>query len=173
MITPGGPSALPTSAPPAEPTGPPLAGPASTPLSARARHVRLVLAGVCVALLCVGTFWGDDDAFPFGPFRMYSTSTPPNGNIHVMVLEARMPDGSWREVPLDSSAVGVNRAEVEGQIPRFQAAPALVGRLVEAHDRLRPAEPRWTGARLVMRYLKLRDRRFVGTEEKVVAQWLR
>ncbi|WP_285708305.1 hypothetical protein [Microtetraspora sp. NBRC 16547] len=164
MITPG--------APPVPPSAQPAEQPSAT-LSGRARAVRLAAAGLCMALLVVGTFWGDDDAFPFGPFRMYSTSTPPNGNIHVMVLKARMPDGSWREVPLDSVVVGVNRAEVEGQVPRFQAEPALVGRLVEAHDRLRPAEPRWTGARLVMRYLKLRDRRFVGTEEKVVAEWLR
>ncbi|MFF4778954.1 hypothetical protein [Microtetraspora fusca] len=168
MITRGERPAMPPSA---EPAGPPVTR--QTSLSARAKGVRLMAAVVGVALLCVGTFWGDDDAFPFGPFRMYSTSTPPNGNIHVMALEARMPDGSWREVPLDAPVVGVNRAEVEGQVPRFQADPALVGKLVEAHDRLRPAEPRWTGARLVMRYLKLRDRRFVGTEERVVAQWLR
>lgn len=159
-------------APPAQPPVPP-SGPLPARLSGRARSVRLAATGLCVALLVVGTFWGDDDAFPFGPFRMYSTSTPPNGNIHVMVLEARLPDGSWREVPLESVVVGVNRAEVEGQVPRFQSQPALVGRLVEAHDRLRPNEPRWTGARLIMRYLKLRDRRFVGTEEKVVAEWLR
>jgi hypothetical protein len=104
---------------------------------------------------------------------MYSTSTPPNGNIHVMAMDARMADGTWRRVPLESSIVGVNRAEVEGQIPRFQAQPELVGELVKAHDRLRPNEPRWTGARLIMQYLKLRERRFVGTEEKVVSEWLR
>ncbi|WP_084516707.1 hypothetical protein [Microtetraspora niveoalba] len=168
MITPGAPPVPPAEQAPSDPPVPPAAA-----LSGGGRAVRLVAAALCAALLVVGTFWGDDDAFPFGPFRMYSTSTPPNGNIHVMVLKARMPDGSWREVPLESVVVGVNRAEVEGRIPSFQAQPELVGRLVEAHDKLRPAEPRWTGARLVMRYLKLRERRFVGTEEKVVAEWLR
>ncbi|MFC4060805.1 hypothetical protein ACFOWE_21090 [Planomonospora corallina] len=130
-------------------------------------------AGVCAALLLAGTFAGDDDAFPFGPFRMYSTSTPPDGNIHVVAMEARLEDGTWREVPLESAVVGVNRAEVEGRIPQFKAEHRLVEELLDAHDRLRPSEPRWTGGRLIMRYLKLRDRRFVGTEEKVIAEWLR
>ncbi|WP_202637865.1 hypothetical protein [Bailinhaonella thermotolerans] len=154
------------------PDAPAPASPARA-LPGRAKAVRLALTAVCAGGLVAGTFWWDDHMFPFGPFRMYSTSTPATGNIHMVQLDALMPDGTWRRVPLDAPLVGVNRAEVEGQIPRFKANPGLVSHLVLAHDRLRPHEPRWAGARLRMQYLKLRDRRFVGTEEHPIAEWRR
>ena len=36
---------------------------------------------VVLGLLLAGTVWGDDDAFPFGPFRMYSTRNDPNAPV--------------------------------------------------------------------------------------------
>lgn len=142
-------------------------------LSPRARAIRILVTAACLTLLLAGTAFGDDDAFPFGPFRMYSTSTPPNGNVNVMALDARMPDGTWKRVTLDPGEVGITRAEAEGQGPRFKADPGLLERLVEAHDRLRPREPRWTGVRLIQQYYMLRHRLYVGTREFTIAQWTR
>lgn len=140
-------------------------------LSPRARVVRAALIVLGIGLLIAGTLVGDDYAFPFGPFRMYSTSTPPNGHMAVVVLEARTAGGTWRRTSLSSWNVGVNRAEVEGQIPRFRAHPELLRDIVLAHGRLRPREPRWMGARLIMHYLILRDRRVVGTKDRVIVEW--
>ncbi len=40
------------------------------------RAVRTVATLAVAVLLTAGTVWGNDDEFPFGPFRMFSTSTP-------------------------------------------------------------------------------------------------
>lgn len=65
-------------------------------LSPWGRLVRLLVSVAYLSLLLAGTAFGDDDPFPFGPFRMYSTSTPPNGDVHIMALAARMPGGVYR-----------------------------------------------------------------------------
>lgn len=142
-------------------------------LRLRARLIRLLVTAAGLTLLLTGTAFGDDDAFPFGPFRMFSTSTPPNGNVHVVALAARMPDGSWRRAPLEAGEVGITRAEAEGQVPRFRSDPSLLRRLAEAHDRLRPGDPRWTGVRLIQQYYMLRHRVYVGTREFTIAEWTR
>jgi hypothetical protein len=142
-------------------------------LRLRARLLRLLVAAAGTALLLIGTAVGDDDAFPFGPFRMFSTSTPPDGDVHVAALDARMPDGAWKRVRLDADNVGLTRAEAEGQAPRFKNDPGLLRRLVEAHDRLRPREPRWTGVRLVQQYYLLRHRVYAGRREFTIAEWTR
>ena len=47
-------------------------------LTTRGRVTRLGATALGLVLLLAGTIWGSDDDFPFGPFRMYSTSSPPN-----------------------------------------------------------------------------------------------
>ena len=70
-----------------------------------------MLAAVTAVLLLAGTFWGQDDDFPFGPFRMYSTApdpTPwrnPGRGGHV----------SGRVVRFTERNGGIRRAEIEGQ----------------------------------------------------------
>ncbi|GAB3978833.1 hypothetical protein GCM10029978_072600 [Actinoallomurus acanthiterrae] len=137
------------------------------------RAARLLVTAAAVTLLLTGTAFGDDDAFPFGPFRMYSTSTPINGDVHVLALAARLPDGTWKPARLDAPVVGLTRAEAEGQAPRFQAHPELLQQLLDAHDRLRPREPRWTGVRLIQQYYMLRNRLYVGKREFTIAEWTR
>ena len=47
-------------------------------LSTRGRAVRVAATAVAALLLLLGTVWGQDDDFPFGPFRMYSTAPEPD-----------------------------------------------------------------------------------------------
>lgn len=140
-------------------------------LSARGRLARVVATVAVLAATLVGTLAGSDDSFPFGPFRMYSTSTNPNRWVRVVRLQARTEDGVWRPAGLDPTSIGVNRAEVEGQIDRFREHPELLKSFVIARTRLRPRRPRWTGVRLVEQRLLLRNRRYVGTDERVTAEW--
>lgn len=153
------------------PAGPPAA-PAER-LRPGARTIRMLVTAAAVTLLLTGTAFGDDDAFPFGPFRMFSTSTPPNGDVHVLALAARLPDGGWKRMPLEADDVGITRAEAEGQAPRFHAHPELLRTLAQAHHRLRPGGPRWTGVRLIQQYYMLRHRVYVGKREFVIAEWTR
>lgn len=146
----------------------------TTELSARGRAVRTSVTLVVGALLTVGTLWGQDDHFPFGPFRMYATSSTTSGPISVPALEARVGGGPWVPVALTPRSVGMNRAEVEGQLPRLQDDPALLGKLAAARARLHPDEPRFTQVRLVRRSTVVHDRVPTGEVVTVVlAQWPR
>jgi hypothetical protein len=126
------------------------------------------------AALTVGTVWGDDDDFPFGPLRMYSTSSPPNGGVTELAIEARVGNAPYDRAALSPANVGMNRAEVEGQVPKIVADPAILGTLAAAHARLKPHQPDWTAVRLVRRRHILVDRKPTGqVDVTVVAEWVR
>jgi hypothetical protein len=153
------------------------AGGSAAPVRRLGRGGRAARAGttlVVAALLTGGTFWGDDDEFPFGPFRMYSTSSNSTGAISVAAIEARTDGGTWQPAALDPGSVGMNRAEVEGQLDRIRADPSLLGRLAEAHDRLQPDEPPWTGMRLLRVSTVVVDTVPTGEVRRtVLAEWSR
>ncbi|NHC46078.1 hypothetical protein [Motilibacter aurantiacus] len=135
---------------------------------------RVAVTVVAGALLTAGTLWGQDDAWPFGPFRMYSTSTDPSGVVTVLTLERQAHDGRWAETPLTAENVGMNRAEAEGQQPRLVADPALLARFAEAHERLHPEDAPWPAVRLVRVATVLEDRRPTGeVRREVLATWRR
>jgi hypothetical protein len=139
-------------------------------LTAAGRRARLAVTLVVALLTLAGTFVGQDDDFPFGPFRMYSTRDDPGGTVVSTRVEAVDAGGRLRVV--DEASTGLKRAEVEGQVHRFRADPRLLGRLARAHDRLRPEEPPYAEVRVVERVYELRDSRPTGLEsERVVATW--
>ncbi|RJK92947.1 hypothetical protein [Vallicoccus soli] len=152
-------------------------GPAADPvrrLGDGGRAARALVTLVVAVLLTAGTFWGDDDAFPFGPFRMYSTSSNTTGAISVAAIEARTDGGTWEPAHLNPWTVGMNRAEVEGQLDRIQADPALLGKLAEARDRLQPGAEPWTGMRLLRVSTVVVDTVPTGEERRqVLAEWSR
>lgn len=135
---------------------------------------RAVLTVVLAALFLGGTLVGDDHWWPFGPWRMFSTSTAPSGAVVAMALEVRTAaDPGWRPAPILLESVGLNRAEVEGRIPQVVRDPSMLGTLAASHARLRPREPRWTGVRLVRTETVLVDRRPTGEVRRtVVATWV-
>lgn len=132
--------------------------------------MRLLVTLVLVMLTLAGTFVGQDDDFPFGPFRMYSTRDDPDGTVVSTRVEAVDARGRVRVV--DERSTGLKRAEVEGQVGRFVADPDLLGLLAQAHERLRPEEPRFTQVRVIEKVYELRDSRPTGVErERVVVRW--
>jgi hypothetical protein len=136
---------------------------------------RAVLAAVLTALFLTGSLVGDDHWWPFGPWRMFSTSTPPSGAVVAMSLEVRTGDDpQWRPAPILLQSVGLNRAEVEGRVPQITQRPQMLGTLAQTHARLRPQEPRWTAVRLVRSETVLVDRRPTGEVRRIVlATWTR
>lgn len=141
-------------------------------LSATGRRVRTGVTVVVAALLLTGTTVGQDDDFPFGPFRMYATRDDPDGQVVSTRVEAV--DARGRVQVVDEASTGLKRAEVEGQVVRFRADPALLGALSRAHDRLRPAEPPYAEVRVVERRYRLRGSRPTGEQqERVVLRWTR
>ena len=134
--------------------------------------MRVALTLLLAVLTFGGTFVGQDDDFPFGPFRMYSTRDDPDGTVISTRVEAV--DAAGRVRTVDESSTGLKRAEVEGQVRRFVAEPELLGALSRAHDRLRPDEAAFAEVRVVERVYQLRDSRPTGEEsERVVVTWRR
>ena len=75
---------------------------------------------------------------------MYATSSQATGEIAVVTLEMKT---EWQRLdagarPLSPASVGMNVAEFEGQLPRFEEDPALLGAVAaESAASLHPDEP--------------------------------
>jgi hypothetical protein len=128
--------------------------------------------GAVAALLCYGSAWGDDDAFPFGPMNQYSFRTDPNGGISALWLDADTAAGTHLRLNIASSAdVGIARAELEGQFDRIIAEPCRLQELADAWARLHPDRPRLTRLTLGQDVVQLHHARPAGHRTEVLAQW--
>ncbi|RBY86392.1 hypothetical protein [Blastococcus sp. TF02A-30] len=138
-------------------------------LTPAARRRRLAGVAVVLALLLAGTLWGDDDEFPFGPFRMYSTRNDPN--TPVISTRAVGLTAAGEEIKLSGGQVGLRRAEFEGQIHRIREHPELLGLLADAFEEAHPSAPELVSVRVVHRRLELADGRPTGGyTDRVVVQ---
>jgi hypothetical protein len=146
-------SALPTVTDPQTDPEPVRLGPAG-------RAWRLAAAGIVLALLLAGTVWGDDDEFPFGPFRMYSTRADPNAAVVSTRTVGLTPEGE--EVRLSGGEVGLRRAEFEGQLDRLEDEPELLGLLADAYAERHPSAPEMVAVQVVQRRFELVDGRQTG-----------
>ena len=141
-------------------------------LTTAGRRLRLAVTALVFGLLVAGTAIGQDDHFPFGPFRMYSTTDDPDGLVVSTRVEAV--DATGRVLVVPDTATGLRRAEIEGQVDRFRANPELLSQVSLAHDRLHPDQPSYDEVRVVERRYRLRDSRPTGEQtERVVATWRR
>jgi hypothetical protein len=132
-------------------------------VSSAGRAARLAATVVALSLLLAGTAWGEDDHFPFGPFKMYARSTRADGRVAAPVLVAVDGRGVLRDLrPVE---VGLRPAELEGQLPRLTADPTLLAPL---------APDDAVELRLVSRGQRLKGGRPDGPErDVVVAVWRR
>ena len=122
-------------------------------LSPVARIARLVAAAAVLAMVLAGTVWADDDAFPFGPFRMYSGRADPNATVvstRVVGVTA-----AGEEIRLSGGQVGLRRAEFEGQLPRIEAHPELLGLLADSYAEKHPNAEDLVEVQVVQRHFKL------------------
>ena len=149
------------------------ATPVADELGVRSRAWRVVVLAALTAVFVTGSVVGQDDWWPFSPWRMFSTSQAPTGAVIAMALEVRTKtDPTWVEAPITSETVGLNRAEVEGRSTRIVTDPALLATLAASHARLRPSAPAWTAVRLVRRETVVVDRRPTGEVRTTeVARW--
>ncbi len=123
-------------------------------LSVPGRAVRVVGTLLVGALLVAGTGWGQDDWFPVGPFRMFATVERPAAPVVDTRVEAV--DATGRRFALTEDDTGFRRAEVEGQLGRFEGDPALLGALAAAYEARHPGAPEIVGVRVIQRWYELR-----------------
>ena len=140
-------------------------------LTTTGRIVRSAATVAVLLALFAGSIWGDDDHFPFGPFRMYSTTNEVNGEIRILRLDAVTSTGEERTLAINDT--GLRRAELDGQIARFAANPGLLKHLATAYERRRPDAPELAQLQLVFGIHTLENREPVSYHEEVVAEWQR
>ncbi|WP_433056165.1 hypothetical protein [Dactylosporangium sp. CS-033363] len=108
-------------------------------LNTRGRVLRIVATLIVGALTLAGSFFADDTVFPFAPFRMFSTADKPNEPV--LVLRTDGIDTAGRKFELNERNAGVRRAEIEAQIERFKADPALLHSVQESYAARNPGKP--------------------------------
>jgi hypothetical protein len=139
-------------------------------LTATGRRWRLTAAAIVLALLMAGTVWGNDDEFPFGPFRMYSTRADPNAPVistRVVGLTA-----AGEEVRLSGGEVGLRRAEFEGQLSRIADHPELLGLLADSFADAHPSAPELEAVQVVQRRFELDEGVQTGAfSDRVVVEY--
>jgi hypothetical protein len=135
--------------------------------SGRAIGWRFVVAGCILVLLAYGTFIGNDGDWPFGPLRQYAGSTRVSSQVLLTHVYGVHPSG--RVVRLNTEALGLRVAELDGQLPRLRRHPELLRPLAAIYQRKYPER-----ARLVRLIIKrdgkvIRNRKVVGEIHRVVA----
>src|SRR5919112_2211646 len=139
-------------------------------LSTRGRTIRVAVTLAGVVLLLLGTFRGQDDHFPFGPFRMYSTAPDPDADAPDTRVEGV--DTGGRTVVLTEANSGLRRAEIEGQQQAYVADPARLAQVARAYAEKSPGAAPLTEVRIVIRWAGVEDSRPTGTtRDQVIARW--
>jgi hypothetical protein len=139
-------------------------------LSTRGRAVRVVVTALGAVLLLLGTFWGQDDDFPFGPFRMYSTAPDPNADAPDTRVEGV--DATGRTVVLTEANSGLRRAEIEGQQQAYIDDPGRLRQVAIAYAEKSPGAAPLTTVRIVIRWEGIEDARPTGTSrDQTIATW--
>ena len=136
-------------------------------LTATGRRLRLGGLFAAVVLLLLGTLVGTDDDFPFGPFRMYATADPADGQVLSTTLEAVTAD--HQVVSVGEADVGLRRAEYEGQLSRL--TPAVLAQLVAVHAHRRPEDPPWVALRVVQAAYALHHGEPSTRSRRVLTAW--
>lgn len=136
-------------------------------LSERGKQIRYVLVLVLAALLLWGTFFGDDDNFPFGPFRMYSTKQELDGEVRAIEMYAQDSSGEWTR--LGFAAFGTRPADIEGQLGKLAEPPErILGWMVEAYENIHEEPFPYEVLELRQRTYDLEDGRSVGESVEVL-----
>ncbi|MDQ3954738.1 MAG: hypothetical protein M3285_04215 [Actinomycetota bacterium] len=137
-------------------------------LSPRQRIVRSSAVVLVFAGLVAGTFWGNDEHFPLGPFRMYSVTNSLDGEIRAIYLEGVAASGE--EFRLDFGDLGLRRAEVEGQLER-DTPDVVLPLLVNSFNRRNPEIGPLRELRLVEEVHQLRGGHVVSTVANTIGEW--
>ncbi|GAA2261583.1 hypothetical protein GCM10009853_013340 [Glycomyces scopariae] len=144
--------------------------PAERPLSRAGKLVRVAAAALMVLALMATSVWGEDDFFPFAPFKMYSRGADPDG--WVKSTNVFLIDAEGARIAVDDDDTGFRRAELEGQLPRFREDPDLLAHIAEAYEAAHPGDPEIVAAEIITRRYELVDGERTGEEtEETVAVW--
>src|SRR5699024_10407237 len=170
------------SRPPARRTGrraPAVAGsryaprvPSSSSLPPASMVWRVLAVLGCVAVLSVGGLTRSNDLFPFGVLDQFSTGTDPDGQVVSTCLQGIRGSGERVEIPFGQRSVGIERADVENNLPAIEADPQLLAPLAAEYERRHPGQAPLRALVLCQRVTQLQDGAAHGEPELVeIARW--
>lgn len=141
-------------------------------LSGRSKAWRLATVTVVLGVLLSSQFLKSNDFFPFGSLSQYARGTDPNGSVRATKITALAADGTELRVPLGAQGVGIERAEIEGQLGRIIADPSLLEGVARAYSGLHPDREPFAHLTVVRVSSELRDGKPSGEQtEEVLAEW--
>ena len=144
----------------------------TTGLSSRSKAWRLTVVVAVLAVLTSSQFLKSNDFFPFGSLSQYARGTDPDGSVRATKITALAADGSELRVPLGAQGVGIERAEIEGQLDRIIADPSLLEGVARAFSGLHPEREPFAHLTVVRVSTTLRDGRPTDERtEEVLAEW--
>lgn len=139
-------------------------------LSPTGRRVRAFVTVAGALLLLAGTLWGQDDHFPFGPFRMYAHSAERDGFVRSSRLEGVNAEGE--RFKLTDASTGLRRAEIEGQIGRFREDGRRLASVADAYHARHPDSPELVLVEILQRRYQLKGGDPTGeVTEAQIAVW--
>jgi len=139
-------------------------------VTARGKIVRLSVVAVTLLALLLGTVVGQDDHFPFGPFRMFSSKNELDGRVRSLEIEGVTESGKVLLVSFEE--FGLRRADVEGQLGKLEEAPEdVVEALHRASERFDPQGPTFVRLRLFERIFVLVNGNPVDQQVETLAVW--
>lgn len=107
------------------------------------RAVRAVLLVAVAAGIVVGTWQRNDQGWPFAPMSQFAFAiSASDGEVHSRYLEATTVGGERVRLDLSRGALGLQRAEIEGQLWSFTQQPSLLQAIAVLHARRSPDAPR-------------------------------
>ena len=134
------------------------------------KNARLYSTAVILVVLLMGTIWGEDDHFPFGPLRMYSVKNELDGRVRSLEIHGMTEDGEDMVVPFQE--FGMRRADVEGQLGKLQEPPEnVLHALRRARKRLNPRGTHFVKFRLAERVFILDNGYPVDERVETLAVW--
>ena len=146
----------------------PVPFPPAPAASSTALGWRLVVTGCIVVLLGYGTLVGNDGDWPFGPLRQYAGSTRVSSQVLLTHVYGVHPSGEV--VRLNTEALGLRVAELDGQLQRLRQHPELLRPLAAIYHRTYPERERLVHLVLKRDGKVIRNRKVVGEIHRVVAE---
>ena len=112
----------------------------------------------------------NDDWWPFAPMSQYAFLVKNDGVINSPFMEARTVDGDLVGVTLSKTALGIERSEIEGQLPRLIREPFRLQAIAVLRARRAPDEPAYVEVFLRNRVTKLDANRTTTVTD--LAHWV-
>ncbi len=133
--------------------------------------VRLLVPVVVALLLVLGTWKGQDDNFPFGPFRMYSTKQELDGEVRSLQLWGLRHCGGWTNLDIEEN-FALRRADLEGQLGKLAVKPTvLLAELEPTYQRLHPGGFPFAALELRDRIYDLEDGKPISERFRILGTW--